>query len=310
MVAVKPSTSRPKPVNKDSTSSNAMLKSGSEREYTWDPWGRTGVTHDNCYDYAFGSFSDNRLGKSVPGAAKNIPSNNLNFRTCEGIMRRVLADNPGRVYHIKNPNARPKPGFFKVMCFVAPTNDFGNSTGDFHWYVQMGSIRYKTRPGDTVEGLAKLFHVKADVIRKATLRTYRPLTNSDGKIATNNSNVKRPSVKAGTPVTPGRIIRFPANLWAHKQGHASGPLLVDASGKTIVDPRKSNRKWTPGFHYTKFCAAYGVKRGAVRTGNNNNGNAERNVNSPQKVAVRNAENIVKQMAVRQAGVNNFRRFSR
>jgi hypothetical protein len=168
----------------------------------------------------------------------------------------------------------------------------------------MGSVRYKTQPGDTVEGLAKLFHVKADVIRKATLRTYRPLTNSDGKIATNNTNVKRPAAKAGTPVTPGRIIRFPANLWAHKQGHASGPLLVDASGKTIVDPRKSNRKWQPGFHYTKFCAAYGVQRGAVRTGNNNNGNALRNVNSPQKVAVRNAQNIARQVA------NNFRQFSR
>jgi hypothetical protein len=257
-------------VAKDSTSKWALPKSGSEREYTWDPWGRTGVTHDNCYDYAFGSFSNNRVTKSVPGASKNIPSNNLTFRTCDGIVKRVLADNPGKVFHMKNPNARARPGFFKVMCFVAPSNDFGNSTGDFHWYVQMGSVRYKTVPGDTVEGLAKLFHVRSAVIRAAAARTRRPLTNSDGKIATNNTNVKRPATKAGTPLTPGRIIRFPANLWAHKQGHASGPLLIDVSGKTIVDPRKSNRKWHPGFHYTKFCAAYQVQRGAVRTGNNRN----------------------------------------
>ena len=287
-------------VAKDSTSKWAMPKSGSEREYTWDPWGRTGVTHDNCYDYAFGSFSNNRVTKSVPGASKNIPSNNLTFRTCDGIVKRVLADNPGKVFHMKNPNARARPGFFKVMCFVAPSNDFGNSTGDFHWYVQMGSIRYKTVPGDMVEGLAKLFHVRPAVIRAAAARTRRPLTNSDGKIATNNTNVKRPVVKVGTRLTPGRIIRFPANLWAHKQGHASGPLLIDASGKTIVDPRKSNRKWHPGFHYTKFCAAYEVQRGAVRTGNNENGNAVKNVNSPQKVAVRNAQNVARQ-------VNNSKR---
>lgn len=279
----------------DSTSKWALPKSGSEREYTWDPWGRTGVTHDNCYDYALGSFSNNRVAKSVPGASKNIPSNNLTFRTCDGIVKRVLADNPGRIFKMKNPNLRPRRGFFKVMCFVAPTNDFGNATGDFHWYVQMGSIRYKTVTGDTVEGLAKLFHVKPDVIRKAAVRTRRPLSNSDGKISTNNTNVKRPVVKVGTRLTPGRIIRFPANLWAHKQGHASGPLLVDASGKTIVDPRRSDRKWHPGFHYTKFCAAYEVMRGAVRTGNNRNGNAVKNVNSPQRVAVRNAQNVARQV---------------
>lgn len=292
-------------VGKDSTSKYALPKSGYEREYTWDPWGRTGVTHDNCYDYAFGSFSNNRTMKSVPGAAANIPSNNLTFRKCDGIIKRVLADNPGRVYHMKDPNAKPRPGFYKVMCFVAPTNDFGNSTGDFHWYVQVGSVRYKTVQGDTVEGLAKLFHVQPMVIRKAIIRTRAPLTNTDGKIATNNTNVKRPVVKTGTSITPGRIIRFPVNLWAHKQGHASGPLLIDASGKTIVDPRKSNRKWKPGFHYTKFCAAYGVMRGRVRTGNNNNGRNVANVNSPQKVTLRNVNNTV-----RQVKQNTFRQFSR
>jgi len=168
----------------------------------------------------------------------------------------------------------------------------------------MGSVRYKTVPGDTVEGLAKLFHVKKDVIRAAAARTRRPLTNSDGKISTNNTNIKRPSLKTGAPLTPGRILRFPVNLWAHKQGHASGPLMIDASGKTIVDPRKSNRKWKPGFHYTKFCAAYGVQQGAVRTGNNNNGKNIANVNSPRKVAMRNVKNVVKQVT------NNFRQFAR
>ena len=152
-------------VGLDSTHRYAMPKSGYEREFSWEPWGSAGVVHDNCYDYAFGSFSANRVAKSVPGVGAGITSNRLTFRNCDGIVKRVLADNPKRVYHMKNPNARPRPGYYKVMCFVAPTNDFGNSTGDFHWYVQMGSVRYKTVPGDTVEGLARLFHVRPAVVQ-------------------------------------------------------------------------------------------------------------------------------------------------
>jgi hypothetical protein len=258
-------------VVKDSTSSRALPKSGWEREFTWDPWGTKGVTHDNCYDYAFGSFSANRQSKSVPGNRRGISSAGLDFRTCDGIVKRVLADNPGAVRKMKNPNARPPPGFYKVMCFVAPTNDFGNSSGDFHWYVQMGSVRYRVRVGDTVSKLAKFFHVRPSVILAA--KTSRPLSNSDGKISTNNRDARMPLArnKPGTPrLVPGKIIRFPVNLWSHKQGHASGPLMIDAKGRTIVDPRKSDRKWHPGYHYTRFCSAYAVRRGAANTGSNSN----------------------------------------
>jgi hypothetical protein len=201
-------------------------------------------------------------------------ANGLTFTTCDGIVKRVLSDNPGTVRKMKNPNARAPPGFYKVMCFVAPTNDFGNSTGDFHWYVQMGSVRYRTVVGDTVEKVARLFHVRPAIVLAAARRSLIPKSNADGKIATNNANVKRVTLRTrGTPIAPGRIIRFPVNLWSHKQGHASGPLMIDASGKTIVDPRRSDRKWKPGFHYTKFCSAYAVRRGAVRTGRNTNGTA-------------------------------------
>jgi len=277
-------------VGLDSTHKWAMPKSGSEREFSWDPWGTLGVVHDNCYDYAFGSFSADRVVKSVPGAAAQMNSNNLTYRSCNGIVKRVLADNPNSVYRMKNPDSRPRPGFYKVMCFVAPTNDFGNSSGDFHWYAQMGSVRYRTVPGDTAERVARLFHVRPLVVLAAAKRSTLPKSNSDGKIATNNANVKRPVNRTrGTPLVPGRLIRFPVNLWSHKQGHASGPLMIDASGKTIIDPRRSDRKWKPGFHYTKFCSAYGVRLGAVRTGNKANGNTIKNVNTPVRSnAPRNA----------------------
>jgi len=254
-------TKAPPPRRK--TTARGLPLSGAERTFSWDPWGSKGVTHDNCYDYAFGSFSNNRVAKSVPGDRSGMKANGLTFTTCTGIVQRVLSDNPGSVYRM-SPGARCKPGFYKVMCFVAPSNDFGNSTGDFHWYVQNNAVRYRIRSGDTIPALAKFFRV-----RPATT----PISPTDGKISTNNSNFKLPVVRSTTsyPRPPvGKVITLPVNLWSHKQGHASGPLMIDASGKTIVDPRKSDRKWHPGFHYTRFCSAYGVRRGFAKTGNNGN----------------------------------------
>jgi hypothetical protein len=244
--------------------------SGDERTFSWDPWGRSGVVHDNCYDYAFGSFSNKRASKSVPGNRSGVGSNGLTFTTCTGIVDRVLSDNPGSVYRI-NPGAKCKPGFYKVMCFVAPTNDFGNSTGDFHWISQNNAVRYKIRPGDDVPSLARFFHVRPLVIVAALSKSTRPASSTDGKISTYDYEIKMQKVISTVkyPSLPvGKIITFPVNLWSHKQGHASGPLMIDASGKTIVDPRRANMKWQPGFHYTKFCSAYAVRRGVAQTGNN------------------------------------------
>jgi hypothetical protein len=124
-----------------------------------------------------------------------------------------------------------------------------------------------------VANLAKFFHVTKSTIILASKRSYIPKSSSDGKIATYDSEIKMPKVRSA-PTDPslpvGRIIVIPVNLWSHKQGHASGPLMIDASGKTIVDPRKCNRCWKPGFHYTKFCSAYGVRRGFAKTGSNRN----------------------------------------
>jgi len=267
-------------------------------KYTWAPWGTTGVVHDNCYDYAFGSFSPVRQSKSVPGNRSGISSNGLNFRSCAGIAKRVLADNPGNVYKMKNPNARPKPGFYKVMCFVAPSNDFGDSTGDFHWYKEISAVQYKIRPGDTVLGLARFFRVTPKVVLTALAKGRTSTNSNNGRIANRNTDLhvlgkynimalqrsqcatrqadalrvlKRYNAQSNNSrLTPGRVIEIPVRLWSHKTGWAGGPLLIDASGKTIADPRKANRSYKPGFHYTKFCSAYGVRRGFAKTGTNSN----------------------------------------
>ncbi len=245
-------------------------------KYTWAPWGTVGVVHDNCYDYAFGSFSKSRQSKSVPGDRSGMGSNGLTFRTCKGIAERVLADNPGNVYKMRTGGEKPKRGFYKVMCFVAPTNNFGNSTGDFHWYKEISSIQYKIRPGDTVGGLARFFKVPAKTIRDAAVKGRRAVNANNGRVANKNSDLHVLSnfnQKSKSPPLPvGRVIEFPVKLWSHKTGWAGGPLIVDASGRTISDPRKADRKYKPGFHYTKFCSAYGVRQGFAKTGTNANRN--------------------------------------
>jgi hypothetical protein len=155
---------------------------------------------------------------------------------------------------------------------VAPSNDFGNTTGDFHFIAQIGSVRYRIRAGDTVSGLSKFFHVRPEVIQKALLKRTNPTSPTNGRISNSNLTVlnKNNERAAGLKqrLMPGKIIVFPVNLWAHKLGHAGGPLLVDASGKTIVDPRRANFRYKPGFHYTKICSVWGVRRGVAQTGTN------------------------------------------
>jgi hypothetical protein len=248
--------------------------------FTYDPWGTKAKVHANCYDYAFDSFSACRTAKSVPGDRSGNLATNLNFRTCAGIVKRVLGDNPNNVYKLKSPYAKVKPGFYKVMCFVAPSNDFGNSTGDFHWYKQNGSIRYRTRAGDTVLGLAKFFRVTPTVIRGALKTASKPLTKYDGKISNTNNSITINSlnknnesvrkIKTNSSIRPGIVLKFKINLWSHKQGWGTGPQLVDAKGRTIYDPIKASKVYHPGYHYTKFCSAYAIRSGRVQTGTNSN----------------------------------------
>lgn len=254
-------------------------------KYTWAPWGTNGVVHDNCYDYAFGSYSNNRRSKSVPGDRSGLKANGLTFTTCAGIVKRVLLDNPGNVYKMKNPDAKTRSGFYKVMCFVAPSNDFGNSTGDFHWYKEISSIRYRIRPGDTAAALAKFFHVTIKTINDAVTKAKFSANTNNGRVANNSQELrvlnKHVSTSKGQPLPPGKVIDFPVKLWSHKTGWAGGPLIVDASGKTITDPRKADRNYKPGFHYTKFCSAYGVHGGFAKTGSNSNRNG-RQVNQARQ----------------------------
>jgi hypothetical protein len=228
-----------------------------ETIFKWDPWGSMGRHHDNCYDYAFGLNDIRAVNKNVPGNISGNKAWGLTFQTCDGIAKRVLEDYKGLAYKCKSANQPCAPGYYKVMNFVA-------KEGDFHWYKETNAIRYKTRPGDTVSGLAKFFRVKPSVIRAALPKATKPKSNSNGRISNTQKNLPLLNmlVRQGNgPVPPGKVIQFPVKLWSHKQGFATGPVIVDASGKTIKDPRRADRSY-PGLNYSVFCSAYCVKAGA------------------------------------------------
>ena len=256
------SSTRPKTLTKSSSpAANAAKKKAVALAtlFKWDPWGSMGRHHDNCYDYAFGLNNIKAVNKNVPGNMAGNKAWGLTFTKCDGIAKRVLEDYKGLAYRCKPSDPCP-PGYYKVMNFVAPNG------GDFHWYRETNAVRYKTRPGDTVTGLARFFRVTPAVIRAAVAKGTRPTSASNGRISNTNRNlpVLNQMVHSGSgAIRPGKVIQFPVRLWSHKQGFATGPVLVDASGKTITDPRRANRAY-PGLNYSKFCSAYMVKAGAGR----------------------------------------------
>ena len=242
--------------------------------FKWAPYGTVGVYHDNCYDYAFDLNNPRSANKDQMGNMAGNAPKMTGYTTCDGIAKRVLADYKGLAYKLRSADSPVKPGYYKVMNFVAP------GYGDFHWYKQIFRVVYKTRaPGnnpvigmrrhaDTVQGLARFFQVPQAVIRAAYARAHRPTSANNGRIAMNGTDLRRLNGLNEKPdldgtLRPGRVMTIPVRLWAHKQGFGGGPVIVDASGKTIRDPRRADRNYG-GLNYSRFCSAYAVRCGAGR----------------------------------------------
>jgi hypothetical protein len=204
---------------------------GSESVFKYEPWGTKGIHANNCYDYAIGDYKSYRPQKTTPGDRAGMPPIETSLRTCAGLKKRMLADNPGNIYQC-GPNTPCRRGFYKIMMFVAPTNDYGESTGDFHFYKQHHLVKYRCKAGDTVGSLAKFFEVS-------------------------------PSAIKGT-VTPGRVITVRADVFSHKMGWGTGPLLVDSNNRIIKSPITAGRDY--GFNYTDYCSSYCVRKGKARSG--------------------------------------------
>jgi len=229
----------------------------------------------NCYDYAIG-YQDKRnnkkphMNKSSPGQRAGL-SNKLNVTKCGDLTKGILKDNPRAIKRCTDPKKVCGRGYFKIMSFVSP--GVRGNTADFHFYRQVQSVRYKIAAGDTVAGLAKYFKVSPSVIRTAAKKLTNPTNNVDGNI-NSNSNLSNRVMAANrlrannkkSILTPGKIIEFKCNLWAHKQGWGTRPILVDAKGKVITDPRRANRNYGR-LNYTKLCGVFCVRAGKAKSGN-------------------------------------------
>lgn len=192
--------------------------SGFEPIFSTSPW-NSAVDSDNCYDYAIGDFERTRTVKSTPGNRAGF-STNRSFTRCGDLRRRILADNPGKVYAARE-NVPCRRGFYKIMNFVA-------RQGDFHFYKQVRGVKWVVKSGDTRASIAKFLRVPLGSVPSLVGR---------------------------------RSVTVPVNLWSHKQGWQGPPILIDAKGKTIVDPRKASRTY-PGLDYNQYCGCYCVKKGA------------------------------------------------
>lgn len=208
---------------------------GSSHMFSNRPWD-SGIKSNNCYAYSVHDFRTYRIHKSIPGDRSGLSKLPHTYRNCRDLPRRVISDNPGKVYKVP-AKKKCKKGFYKIMMFVAPTNIFGDPHGDFHFYKQHEKVEYKVKPGETAESIAKFFHIPVkDVLR------------------------------AG-PVRVGKRLRFKANIWSHKQGWATGALLKDASGKAILNPLTANRKYS--HNYSKYCCSFCVRNKGIKVGPSN-----------------------------------------
>ena len=201
--------------------------SGSEPLFKYEPWGTKGKRSNNCYAYAVGSYEHHRPYKSVPGDRAGKERFNT-YTKCGTIRNDVISDNPGKVYKCKSKD-KCDPGYYKVMMVVAP------NYGDFHFYKQHNEIEYTVRPGDTCGTNSRDFGVPSS-------RLY------------NNGHLK-----------PGQKVRFKANVFSHKRGWATGPLLRDAKDKPIIDPRKASRNYG-NLNYSKYCGSVCVKDRGIKVG--------------------------------------------
>ena len=218
--------------------------SGSESPYSWAPWGKSLIHKVNCYAYAMGSH-ERFKNRSVPGNHMGLPPFFSNFRTCKGLEKRVIGDNPGKVYRARAAQ-KCRKGYYKVMMFVAPKNDYNDPHGDFHFYKQHGHVYLKVRRGDTYATIAKFFKIPISRVKQAPTRT-----ESNEKVTW----VNEPRLRVG------KTIKIKTNCFSHKQGWATGPLLYDADGKVIKDPRKANRNY--GYKYTRYCSSFCVKNRGI-----------------------------------------------
>lgn len=158
---------------------------------------------------------------------KSVPGG-VSSTKCKDLTRGVLSDNPKKVYKSR-ADQKCKKDYYKIMMVADPGSDF-------HFYKQHSTVNHVVQDGETINSIAKMWGV--------------PWCR----------------VKRVGPIRPGKKLRFKGNYFSHKRGWATGPLLLDACGKIIKDPRKACRNYQV-LNYTKYCGSFCVKKNGINVGN-------------------------------------------
>lgn len=212
------------PNSASANSGGRLPLSGSEDTYTDLVYGtRRGKGNNNCYGYAIDRYRNSGSNKLQPGNVSKSPGE-LNLGSCAALRLRSMADLKGRAYEV-DADKPCRAGHYKIMAFLSKDNDY-------HWYKQ-----HK-------DALVRLSHKMRDLAALSRVLGVAP----------RQLQSPSPNPKPGDLV----LVRN-AGVWSHKQGLATGPLLRDACGKVITDPRRACKNYGR-LNYTDYCGAFCVKK--------------------------------------------------
>lgn len=185
-----------------------------------------GIRNNNCYAWAVDSFSPDGGHKLQPGNLSHTSQTEMSLTSCSSLVKRAAADLGSRGYRVKDADDACKPGYYKIYPFIAPKKDF-------HWYRQHKDLVYRIDKDDpaTVTSLARRMGVSRD------------------QILAPDSVLRKGSL----------VYVKNANLYSHKRGFASGPLVKDACNKFIPDPTTACRDYGE-YNYKLSCGAFCVKK--------------------------------------------------
>jgi hypothetical protein len=206
------------------SSSPRLPLSGSEDLYTDLVYGSPrGTSQNNCWAYAIDEYRNAGDTKLQPGNLSRH-GGELQLVGCGSLRGRAARDLHGRAYPEK-PERPCRPGFYKIMAFLAPGRDY-------HWYKQHKDALITMPP------------------------RFRDLPSVARALGVRPSQLVSPSP---APRQGDLVLVKGAGVWSHKQGFATGPLLRDACDRVITDPRTACRNYGGEMHYKQYCGSWCVK---------------------------------------------------
>lgn len=188
-----------------------------------------GTSQNNCYAYAIDHYKESGGDKLQPGELASVPGK-LNLGNCDDLVSRALADAKAMGWTLRTlrDGERCAEGY-KIVAVLAPNNDF-------HWYRHHKDLLYRVKTPRSSEDLAREFDVP-------------------------RNNVIVPKVDASRVDVGDIVLIRNADVWSHKQGFSpDGPLLRDACGKIIKDPKLACRNYGSGLDYTAVCGTFCFKK--------------------------------------------------